>query len=286
MKTPITFNNRMFKILISVVASIYITFHGREIRVLESLQKPLLYIAITVSFVITYIMVSIIDYTNRWLDKRYDWREETLKRSLAQLVMGISLPLMVDFVIISTYFYFLGTNVFDNGFLRHDFPVIVLFVVVVNMYYILVSIFAEKEYNSILDMQPKPTKNDSILDKNKVFLTIICPELKDSDISLTDDVFYFFRNDRHVFLVTTSGKEYPINCNLTSLTNQFPDSQFVRINRTVIINTKLIEGYSEGEKRDTLDLLLSDRCKDVLKHTLSDHFVVTKKYISAITRLF
>ena len=118
-----------------------------------------------------------------------------------------------------------------------------------------------------------------------MFLTIICPELKSSDVSLTDDVFYFFRSDRHVFLVTTSGKEYPIKGNLTSLTKQFSEREFVRINRSVIINTNLIEGYSEGEKRDTLDLQLSDRCKDVFKHTLSDHFVVTKKYISAVTRI-
>lgn len=275
MKTPITFNNRMVKILISVVASIYIVFHGREIRLLESLQKPLLYIAITVSFIIVYLMVSIIDYANRWLDKRYDWREETIKRSVSQLVIGISLPLMVDFVIISVYFYFLGTNVFDNGFLRHDFPVIVLFVVVVNMYYITASILANDTNNSQSKIQ-----NQS---KEELKL-IILPNIQ-SDEQIVDTVFYFYSANKQIYLVDFDGKEFCINQSLETLSHYF-SNDFVRINRSVLLNRKTVQSYEDGNKRNTKRLHFKDDFQPIIDDHGKERFVVTNNYIKVVSRIF
>ncbi|MBA5793507.1 hypothetical protein H1R17_09605 [Flavobacterium sp. xlx-214] len=145
MKKTYVLDNRGLKLFISVVGSLYIVFHGRNVNLLHSLQDPNFYIAFTVSFLEALLLVNVIDYIHHWLDKKYDWAQESLKRSIAQFTFGVVFPLMIDFILISVYFYFLNTNIFDSGFLRHDFPVIVLFVVVINMYYILTSLFAEKE---------------------------------------------------------------------------------------------------------------------------------------------
>src|SRR5690606_35963789 len=129
----------------------YIIFHGREIRLSESIHEPMLYISLTTSFLIALLMVNMIDFTNDWLDGRYEWTSEPLKRSLLHYMLCVLLPLTVDFVLMSIYFYQMDTNVFDNGFLRHDFPIIILFVIIVNMYYITRSSCAGHEVTSTME---------------------------------------------------------------------------------------------------------------------------------------
>lgn len=298
MKKSLVPNNSLFKICISAAAAFYIVFHGRKVNLLESLQTPIFYIALTVSFLVALLMVNIIDYAHRWLEERHDWLQESFKRSVAQFVLCVLLPLLVDFGLLSIYFYLLGTNIFESGFLKHDFPVIVLFILVVNFYYITVSLFAEKEMTATLIDSRLNQDNDTdviradeqtgevTVDKYVLLLEILCPELQDENFNLKDDVLYFFRNSKHVLLVTSDGQEYPVNGNLSFLIDQFSEGEFIQINRSIIINSKIIKSYTGGVKRNTLNLQFVDEHKEIFMNDLEGRFDVTKNYISNITRLF
>ena len=279
MNAKLLFGNGTVKVAISTAASFYIIFHGREIRLSKSLHEPMLYISLVTSFLIALLMVNMIDFTNNWLDERYEWTSEPVKRSLLHFMLCVLLPLTVDFVLMSIYFYQMDTNVFDNGFLRQDFPVIVLFVVIINMYYILRSAFAGYE------VTPATVVGETV-EIEEDLLSVLCPELQNSGLVLNEDVFYFFRDNRRVILVTTSGKEYPIFYNITDLSNWLFDSGFIRINRSVVINGFHIEGYSDGTRRDTLNLHFTEQCKPALQQKLYDRLLVTKKYISTVAGIF
>lgn len=300
MKKPWVPNNWIFKIATSLIVSIYIVFHGRTVNLSEAVTMPIFYAALIVSSAVAFLMVSIIDVSNRWLDRKYDWVEEKVKRSAGQLALCIVLPLMFDFILLSVYFHFLGTSIFVNGFLNYDFPLVVCFTFIINFYYITVSLFAKKHEMGTIIIAYKQKENLSKQDElsfdrnipevrsnsSVLVLDLLCPALHGKNISLPDDVLYFFKDNKQVVLVTTDGEEYKIKCNLTFLVNHFSKNEFIRINRSIIINSNIITGYSNGSKRDTLNLHFPDKHKDHFGSQIDDRFAVTKNYISAITRLF
>lgn len=134
MKKSIIYPNLTLRILIAAIASFYILFHGRSLDI-KVFASPLFYVAFTVSWVIAVLMVEWVNYVTKSLDKYNNWFSFPVKRMRKQLIFGIFVPLLIDFCLISIYFYFLGTNIFENGFIKHDFPVIVLFVFILNFFY-------------------------------------------------------------------------------------------------------------------------------------------------------
>lgn len=135
MKKIILYPNRTFHILLSALAAFYILFHGRSWNILNELRTSIFYITFTVSFVVTFLMTKWVHYFMIVLDKLYGWYDVPVKRISWEVLLGVIGPLLIDFVLLSIYFYFLGSNIFENGFIRHDFPVIVCFVLLLNTCY-------------------------------------------------------------------------------------------------------------------------------------------------------
>lgn len=273
MKKILEFDNKIFKIGISVLASLYIVFHGRKINLLESLQEPVFYIAFSVSFLVALLMINLIDYAHKWLDSRHDWVLETARRSVAQVTLCIALPLLIDFVLLSVYFYFLGTNIFDNGFLKHDFPLIVCFVLLINMYYIIKSLFEEKVY------QAYPGKTDNNISTNDDILTISHNGVV-ATFLVKNEILYFYREQRKVYLFTKKGKEYAFgNMTITELEQQYKEIDFYKIKRNVIVNCDAIQGYSTTLKRDNFRLILKRKYDVILPDKNTEHFLFSREHL-------
>jgi hypothetical protein len=106
------------------------------LNIIEELQSPIFYIAFIVSFGVAMLLVTWVHYITISLDKQYSWLLFPVQRSFRQVVSGVIVPLFIDFALLSIYFYFLGSNIFENVFIKHDFPVIVCFVLLLNAYYL------------------------------------------------------------------------------------------------------------------------------------------------------
>lgn len=134
-KEKIGYGNITLTLAISIVASLYILFHGKTIDLRVALIDPRFYLAFITSFCLTFFLIYVVYCITRRLDQLYAWYDRFIKRLSAQLVLGVFVPLAVEIILISIYFMFLGTDVIRSGYLQHDFPLIVLFVVIVNLYF-------------------------------------------------------------------------------------------------------------------------------------------------------
>jgi len=344
MKNSITYPNRTLRIIISATATLYILFHGRSLDFNAAIKSPIFYIAFIVSFFITLLMVKWVHYISKSLDKYNDWFSYPTKRTLKQILLGVLVPLLIDFSLLSAYFYFLGTNIFENGFFRHDFPVIVLFMFILNSYYALLYIYkinktsqessvgedmseqklpdTEQNYNLVdisdhfnnvnnsqinadekLELEDTPPTHQEYItessgaaeplpveiEKTTIikndFLNIICPNTV-TDLPFEDFALFFYADDRDVFMVNHKGDEILVSSSLNQLEHLLSESYFIRINRSFILNRKIIFDFANGYKRDTLLLHFGNEYKPLIEKYGNDRFTVTKNYITYIKKYF
>jgi len=297
METQLLYRNKGFRILAALVASYYILFHGRSPDFIGELKNPVFYIAFTVSFAIALLLVTWVHFVTTSLDARFDWHMAPKARLFRQFVFGILVPLVFDFTLMSVYFYFMGTSIFDNGFMRYDFPMIICFVVMLNLYYTIYYFFlaSKIEYEREKLKAKGNTDSANILvvnyeedieweDKKKE-VSGLFPEIEDGTC-ITDYALFFYASDKYVYMVNYKEEEILINWNLTRLTEVLAEVDFFRINRSVIINSALLCDYMNGEKRDTLSLEFRSSYWSLIDRYGQQRFTVTKNYVPAIISYF
>ncbi|PWN64126.1 LytTR family DNA-binding domain-containing protein [Chryseobacterium viscerum] len=281
MKT-IAYNNKKLRITGAFAASFYILFHGRSINLVKAFTSPGFYVALAISFAISFLLTYTVHIITVWLDKRSPWRSEPVKRSLLQFLLGVILPATADLMLISIYFHTLEQNIIDNGFLLIDFPVIVAFIVFMNLYYVI---------HYILLTEPKPTiEYIGEIDQNSENIETKTLTIDHSrqylQFDIRQEILYFYRFRKHVKLFAVNGEEYPVKETLGSLAQQFKDCSFIQINRSVVLNFSIVEDYRPGLKRNTLELIFNNKYSNLLEDQHQDQFVVTKEHISKVTDFF
>lgn len=161
METPIRYPNLLLRTGVALLSSFYILFHGRTFDLFNLVKTKIFYIAFTVSFGIAVILIYWVHYITRYLDNRFIWTKYPVRRVLLQLLLGIVTPIVIDLGIISAYFHFiLGTNIIQSGFLANDFPIICCFLLIVNLYYMMLfyKSWALCPFNEIVDINTSPVR--------------------------------------------------------------------------------------------------------------------------------
>ncbi|SHM58747.1 LytTR family transcriptional regulator DNA-binding domain-containing protein [Chryseobacterium polytrichastri] len=281
MKT-IAYNNKKLRIITALAAAFFIVFHGRPLNLLKAFTSLSFYTAVTVSFVISLLLVYTIHIVTIWLDKRSGWRLEPVKRSLLQFLLGVLLPAVTDVLLISSYFELLGQNIFDNGFLLVDFPVIVFFIIFLNLYYVIHYLLLS-DSKTIPDYTKEVNQYDENIKTKK--LTVDNSGLY-LEFDVQQEILYFYRFRKHVKFTAFNGEEYSFKETLGSAAEQFKDCSFIQINRSVVLNFNIVEDYQPGLKRNTLEIIFENKYFNLLKNENMDRFVVTKEHISKVSNYF
>lgn len=281
MKAP-DYKNKKLRIGAALVASVYIVFHGRPLNLVKAFTSPGFYIAVITSFAISLILVYAVHRITAYLDRRYDWRSGPVQRSVMQFVFGIVLPALTDVILISVYFELLGQNIFDNGFLLIDFPVIVAFIILLNLYYVIHYLLltepkeAEAKENDPYIKQPENNTSRLNVDYHSQHLQFDVPE----------DVLCFYRSGKIVMAFTVHGNEYEVNSSLSDLEERFRPLDFLRINRSLIINGRTIRGYENSEKKYSFKIILKPQYRDLIDSSKVSLLYVTKEYFAIFREQF
>ncbi|PIF45353.1 LytTr DNA-binding domain-containing protein [Chryseobacterium sp. 52] len=283
----VDYNNKKLRLICAFVASIYILFHGRPINLVKALSSFGFYMALAVSFAIALLLVYTIHTVTLWLDKRYDWRSMPLVRAVMQFAFAVVVPALIDLMLISVYFHSLEQSIVENGFLLIDFPVIVAFIIFLNLYYLI-------QY--LLLTEAKPTtmpeysrENDGDLGQNPVQsetskLTIHYNG-QHLQFDVVQEVLYFYRSGKVVKLFTIHGNEYATNLSIAVLEKRFHSEDFYRINRSLIVNCSAILGYVTGEKRDSYTLIFKPQFHELVT-SKDKKFYITKEYLPLFRERF
>lgn len=289
----IRYNNLSFRIAGSLVVSIFITLFGTGSSFFVALKYPSFYLVVGLSFLVALLLTSCVHYSTIQLDKRFDWRRMPYRRAGLQLLLGILLPVILAYYIMMLYFRFVdGRDIHDSQYMLIDFPHMVYFIIILNLYYVIhylvvelmvmyhlwqnelrikekesgpaVSIRSEEEPDSgypqelllneaARDLQVVTEVEESLpLSEAPDGLITVNGGWDTLELDVVQEVCYFYRSGRSNWVVTFSGSRYLVSRTLKEFEAAFCGPHFFRINRAVIVNRAALESYEEGKHRRLL----------------------------------
>lgn len=271
---PVHHKHLLIRILISAFTALFIVLHGRWNLIGEAVFSPSFYFAFLLSFAVACLLMYIVGVSTRWLDKRYPWQADFYRRSALQLLFGLIIPSAVDLLFAGVYLNALGQDLKKSGFLLFDFPVIFLFLVLVNVYYF------------IRHYMPQQASHDApFADKTADNLTIYHNGTH-VQLSVCRDVLYCCRMGKRVAVYTRGGASYHTDLSLGNLLRGYEEAGLMQVNRSLLINYRIAQGYSRGSRRDTLQIIINNEYRDIPAMRDISLFVVTKEHIRAFKGLF
>lgn len=134
----IRYNNLAFRIVGSLVVSIFITLFGTDSSLFIALKYPSFYLVVGLSFLVALFLTYCVHYVTIRLDKNFDWQRRPYRRAGLQLSLGVLLPVVLAYYIMMLYFkYFDGRDIHDSQYMLIDFPHMVYFIIMLNLYYVI-----------------------------------------------------------------------------------------------------------------------------------------------------
>lgn len=307
---PVPYNNKYFRVLAAFGATLIVLFQDRPFDLRKALTTPMFYPAFVVSFLVALLIVSIIHHIILRLDQSHPWNADIIERFVRQIIMCIVAPLAIDFIVFAIYYIIIGQNIFINRFFPKDFLYVLLLLLFLNAYYWLHAYFYY--WRSRIKVKDKSPEVEQRQPANDELKANILPEsagykkleirthqyntdnvenLPDHTFSITyrnkkyalnvpHDILYFYRKDKQVRIVTLSNADYPIPGTLGQIINRYEHVGFCQINPSVIINYKIIDGYKDGKRRNTLQLELKSVYIQQGTGLTAEQLKVTKDHIT------
>jgi hypothetical protein len=131
----IRYRDTLLRVVGALAAAHFITVFGDEQPLGEILLSFNYWVALVCGGVIAFGVMTIVRYVTILLDKRYDWLEQPVPRVLLQALFGWVVPSFAAFLLAAVYFAAFGFNILHSLYLRIDFPVIVLLILLFNVCY-------------------------------------------------------------------------------------------------------------------------------------------------------
>jgi|GEM_PF-5222844 len=248
----------------AMIASLYINLQHRWHLIETALVTRRFYIAVIVSFLLAYLLAYLAEFITNRLDQTHPVYKRKFLRVVYQLLLGVILLLILDMMLMIIYFSAFGQMFPVIDFMIRDFPIIFLFLMLLNYYYLRISP-TRFEAETI---QESAVEHALEINYNGTFIRL----------NPSSDILYLQRQGKLVRVITVAGKEYPIPDKIANLSKQF---QFTlcQINRSTIVNPRVLKGYLSGVRRDTLQILFKVEYDDLIKNLKQEHFRVTKEHI-------
>ncbi|MBI3233582.1 MAG: LytTR family transcriptional regulator [Bacteroidetes bacterium] len=203
------------------------------------------------------------------MDSKHDWRKNTNERIFWQFLFAVILPVLVDLGLMSIYSAFLGEVFIESRFFLVDFPIIVSFIILLNMYYVI---------HYLIKTEPKVGIEDEKNVESKTTTTLTIHYDRTFVQLYPKDILCFYRSGKNLIKVVTNEREYTTKdtLSLSALETEYFDKEFLRINRGVIINMRTVSGFSPRDDRG-LNVLFHEPIP--VNDSQTDLFIVSGKYI-------
>lgn len=267
----------IWRVLIAVVATFIILFLGQPLHFKTAFSSPFFYLAFTVSFLVTMLLMYIVHSVTLWLDRRTPWRKAPVRRTTLQLLLGVLLPTAADIVLMTIYYTATGRDMIKRGFYL-DLIFVGLFILGFNMLYF--GLYAwhllthkEAELNTVQELLETMAESDLFAELEVKYDGGIVR------LDVRDEVLYFFRENRKVMAMTVSGRSYVIQDTLSALVTSFAPVDFCQINPSVVVNLATLYGYRQGPRRETLQVVFHKDFQAAIGSERDEKYRVTKEHI-------
>lgn len=275
------------RIILAFLSAICVVLNGRWNQIGEALHSARFYNAMTLSFTVAYLILSVVHISNRVLDQRFAWKPNPDKpawkqgafyvRSLLQFFFGLVIPAVIDILVFAIYFEAIGREFWTSGFLHIDFPIAVILIVILNVIYIVFKVTHEQPSTVTHDEEKMPPEEHILsIEHNSIHV----------NLQLTRDVLCFIKDGRYVNVLSTHGSTYIHKEPLNLLEERYISDNFVRINRAVIVNMGCIKGHKASQRRRHLDLIFKPIYLDYIDGLDPAIFVVTRDRASHFKAIY
>jgi uncharacterized membrane protein len=229
----IRYNDFWLRVISSVIAAHFIVVYGVEKSLFHILLTPIYYVAMAGSVTIAFILITFVRWIYIRLDRKYGWMERPVERTGLQLLLGLIAPGILAFILASVYFSLRGMNILDTLYLRFDYPIILLLILFLNLYY-LAYFFYQRMRIAELSVPNVPIGTEEV--DGEVQRTFLINQGPKSIPVSVASIAYFFREGSYNFLRTVSGDDYPVQQSLDELQALLPSSEFFRANRQMLVS--------------------------------------------------
>ncbi|MCX2680969.1 LytTR family DNA-binding domain-containing protein [Galbibacter sp. EGI 63066] len=252
------YKDRGLRIFAAVAGALMATEFGGAGDILPRLLSWRFYAEFGSSLVIALVLVELIAYVTRRLDRYYDWKKNPVPRTALQVVFGVLLPAVVDFLLAALYFRLFGMNIIeDTYYLVYAFPYIVSLILLFNLYYlvyyfILRSTIFERKVRQLRPVERNTGGGGRKRKEKEVF--VVSSGAKNIPVPV-EGIGYFYHDQGHNYLCTFEGKRHLVTWSLNKLEGQLSRERFFRVNRKMIVNYKACKHF-EPARYGKLELFL------------------------------
>lgn len=245
------YNDLYFRIAIAFIAAAVIVIFGDRDNIFELLRLGEFYEAMLASFIIALILVTAVNRVTVRLDLTYDWMSHPLQRIGLQVILCFVLPAVAAFALAYLYFNIIGIHILDTVYLRYDFPVILILLFTLNLYYIAFYFYRQGRLNAGGENgQDDPDAG-----------ILIATQGGESRVFRYHEIGYFFHAGDFNFVRTTGNEDLLVSGTLDEIEQQLDGRLFFRVNRQMIVHRNTCKSYSHIE-HGKLSLVLAPLFKD------------------------
>ncbi|MFY0625988.1 MAG: LytTR family transcriptional regulator [Reichenbachiella sp.] len=212
------------------------------------------FLEMTLSASTAWVLLEYTHHVIQYLDKNFGWQNSIVTRLIWQTILAGIIPLcMAAFstYLQSTYVY--ENGVWGNGYFEVEFPTSFLFVVIVNLFYVILNL--AKSSNPLLEKSP----TDSI----------VIGKRRNTNVPIkADNIAHLILKNEVIYLTTFDNEEVILTENLDHYQKILIDNTFFRVNRQSIINRDACKSYSAVE---------NGKIEVVLNSNQTDPVIVSQK---------
>lgn len=215
-----------------------------------------------------------------YLDQHYSWVNQRFQRFIIQASASfvITVPLVASMIYLWNEILIERPDNFETGYLLvYDFPLTILFTVLVHMIYTgmyfhqYYSQTIERLENRVRELETSVAgvKSASDLIKPSGYRDLLIVNYGTSSVPVqTNDIAFIYKQNEISFIKTFDGKEYTSSSSLENLEDLLDPVAFFRINRQMLSNIKAIRQF----KADATGKLLLE-----IQPSFNEEVTVSKK---------
>jgi len=229
------YNDLLIRIVVAVIAAHFIVTFGEDKTFFEFLLLADYYKSVLGSAVIAILLFSFVRYVTVRLDRQYEWNKFPLNRALLQGLFGLLLTAVLAFLLAAVYFRIYGINILTTVYLKYDFPVIALFVFILNIYYF--------TYYLLVQVKAGHQKSDKSQPAGNYTSVLIVNKGTENLPVNTTQISAFYHEGNYNFLKLFDGNSYLISQTLDDLEKQLDPYLFFRVSRQAIVGRNACKSF-------------------------------------------
>lgn len=248
------YTNVLFRIVLTLAVAIFFTLYGESISFFDALLYPSFYLAVGGSAVIVFVLINFVHAITVRLDRTLPWNADGVTRLFLQFIFGFAIPCIAAYYLALLYFLAFGVSIRDRDYLQSDYPLVVIFLFVLNCYYYfryevlhlrtIIKILSQPASREITTPHYSQTEETRKNPKDELIITFNNRHIQ---LNVLEDIASFYKANGY-WIKTSDDRTYPTNLTLVEVEGRYGVDHFFRINRKALINRNFISGTRKNDQ--------------------------------------